>query len=84
MTPQIGKPNNDYYRDLRATQVEDLLKKRTEGSERIWASGTVDTSTINVNTDDVLAERKFKLVVSVRVDIFSEGVELIFISEGQV
>ncbi len=84
MIPQIGKPNNDYYRELRADQVKDLLKKRTEGSDRIWASGSVDTSTTNVNTDDILAQRKFKLVVTVKVDIFSEGVELQFISEGQV
>ncbi len=84
MTPQIGKANNDYYRELRAEQVTDILKKRIDGSDRIWATGTVDTSTANVNTPDVLSQRLFKMVVTVKVDIFSEGVELQFISEGQV
>ncbi len=84
MIPQVGKPNNDYYRELRADQVGDLLKRRTEGSDRIWASGSIDTSTANVNTNDILTQRLFKMVVTVKVDIFSEGVELQFISEGQV
>jgi len=84
MIPQIGKANNDYYRELRYDQVTDMLKKRTEGSDRIWTSASADTSTENVNTPDVLSQRLFKLVVTVKVDIFSEGVELQFISEGQV
>jgi hypothetical protein len=81
MAPQIGKPNNPYYRELRAQQVLSLLRPRVEGLSRIWASGTVDTS--SVNTADVLAQRKFKLAVTVRVDIFSEGVELVFTNLGQ-
>ena len=84
MLPQSGNPNNDYYRDLRETQAKDILKKRIEGSDRIWATGIADTSTENVNTDDILAQRKFKLAVTVKVDIFSEGVELEFVNEGQV
>ena len=84
MTSQIGKANNDYYRELRATQVADLLALRTEGTNRIWTSGSVDTSAENVNTADIRSQRLFKLVVTVKVDIFSEGVVLQFISEGQV
>lgn len=82
MVPQIGKPNNPYYRELRAQQVLTLLRPRVEGLDRIWASGTVDTST-NVNTADVLSQRKFVIAVKVRVDIFSEGVDLVFTNVGQ-
>jgi len=81
MIPQIGKPNNPYYRELRAQQVLTMLRPRIEGLGRIWASGSVDTEAIN--TADILAQRKFVIGVTVRVDIFSEGVELIFTNVGQ-
>jgi hypothetical protein len=81
MFPQIGKPNNPYYRTMRATQVESLLRSRLEGPSRIWAAGVVDT--IQVNNTDTLSQRKFKIAVMVKVDIFSEGVELVFTNVGQ-
>lgn len=84
MIPQLGKPNNEYYRGLRASQVTDMLRKRTTGTNKIWSSGSVDTSTENVNTPDVLAQRHFKINTTVKVDIFSEGVDLTFINESQV
>ena len=82
MAPKIGKANNPYYRELRAQQTLSLLRPRVEGLSRIWASGTVDTSA-TVNTNDVLAQRGFVIAVTVRVDIFSEGVTLVFTNLGQ-
>jgi hypothetical protein len=76
MIPQLGKPNNPYYRELRAQQVDTLLKLRTSGLGRIWAAATVSTSTDDVNTTAVLASRSFAIAVKVKVDIFSEGVTL--------
>ena len=76
MIPQLGKPNNPSFRELRASQTETLLRPRLEGQSRIWAGALVDTE--SVNTDDVLQQRKFYIKVVVKVDIFSEGVTLIF------
>lgn len=79
--PQIGKPINPYYKELRAQQVETLLKPRIQGLDRIWAEGIVDTEA--VNTIETAMQRKFIIAVTVKVDIFSEGVELIFTNVGQ-
>lgn len=81
MYPQIGKANNPYYQDLRAEQTKTLLKARTDGPTRIWAAATVDT--VSVNTDEVKRARKFKIAVRVKVDIFSEGVDLNFTNVDQ-
>lgn len=81
MIPQLGKANNPFFRNLRASQVNALAAPRIEGLNRIWASVVVDTQ--SVNDADTLAQRKFKIGVRVRVDIFSEGVELILTNEGQ-
>ena len=43
MIPQIGKPNNPYYRALRKDQVDAYLAQRLNGSDRIWAWAECDT-----------------------------------------
>lgn len=84
MIPQIGKANNPYYRTLRKEQVEQYLSKRLEGNNRIWAEASVDTSTADgVNDVHALRARKFVINVVIRVDIFSETVELNFTNEDQ-
>ena len=84
MIPQLGKANNDYYRELRAQQVNTLLAKRLQGSTRIWAAAQVDTSTAD-GCNDIAAQkaRKFVINVKVKVDVFSEYVELNFINLDQ-
>lgn len=83
MIPQIGKPNNPYYRELRKQQVEHLLEERLV-TNRIWAEGIVDTSTAEgVNDDMARKARKFVIVVKVKVDIFSEYVTLNFYNVDQ-
>lgn len=82
MIPQLGKPNNDFYRDLRATHIDMILKPRIQGNSKIWAEAICDTSSA-VNTADVLKERKFVIVIKVKVDIFSEGVDLTLINYAQ-
>jgi hypothetical protein len=81
MVPQIGKPNDPYYQAMRQRQVEAILNRRIGGAEPIWAAGKVEVA--NVNTDDVKAQRKFAIRVSVKVNIFSEYVELTFINVAQ-
>jgi hypothetical protein len=84
MIPQIGKPNNPYYRALRKDQVDAYLAQRLNGSDRIWAWAECDTSTADgVNDVYALKARKFVIKVRVQVDVFSEKVELNFTNEGQ-
>lgn len=84
MIPQLGKPNNPYYRELRKDQVLNILNRRLEGGNRIWAEGIVDTSTADGCNDALaLKARKFVINVKVKVDIFSEYVELNFTNVDQ-
>ena len=84
MIPQIGKANNPYYRDLRNKQVSQYLRERLNGDNRIWAEASVDTSTADgVNDIYAIKALKFVINVSVKVDIFSEVVELNFTNEDQ-
>jgi hypothetical protein len=83
MIPQLGKANNPYYRELREIQGNDILRKRTEGLSRIWAAAEASTSTTDVNTTAILTARKFAIRMRVKVDIFSEGVDLILINVDQ-
>ena len=84
LIPQIGKPNNDYYRDLRKTQVEAYLSPRISGSRAIWADALVDTSTREgVNDEAALAAKEFRMVIKVQPYIYSEYVTLTLSSNPQ-
>ena len=84
MLPQIGKKNNPYYRTLRKEQVQQYLRDRISGTDRIWSEGIVDTSTADgVNDLNAQRARQFVIKVSVKVDTFSEYVELNFYNEDQ-
>ncbi len=81
MVPQIGKPNDSFYQDMRRRQTESILNRRVGGTQPIWAAGKVEVT--NVNTDVIKAQRKFKIKVTVKVNVFSEEVELEFVNVGQ-
>lgn len=81
MMPQIGKPNDPYYQNMRQQQADAILARRIGGSSPIWAAGAVEVA--NVNTDEIKAQRKFKIKVTVKVNVFSEFVELEFVNIGQ-
>lgn len=84
MDPQVGKPNNPYYRELRKFQAEEILSKRLTGATRIWAAGIVDTSTADgVNDVQALRARQFRIKIAVKVDTFSEYVILDFTNVDQ-
>jgi hypothetical protein len=82
MRQQIGKPNSPYWQNLRKTQVDAILQKRTSGTQPIWASAVCDVA--GVNTPQVMAQRKFAILVKVRVYSFSELVELTFVNTAQI
>ena len=84
LIPQVGRANNDYYRDLRKTQVESYLSPRISGSRAIWADAIVDTSTREgVNDDAALAAKEFRIVIKVQTNIYSEYVTLTLSSYPQ-
>lgn len=84
LIPQVGRANNDYYRDLRKTQVESYLSPRISGSRAIWADAIVDTSTREgVNDDTALAAKEFRIVIKVQTNIYSEYVTLTLSSYPQ-
>jgi hypothetical protein len=79
MIPQLGKPINDYYLDLRARQTQSIVDKRI--SAGIWAETVVLVK--EVNTDDTRAQNKFVIKIRIKVNPFSEFVELILLNVGQ-
>ena len=81
MRQQIKKPIDDYWMGVRQTQVEAILDKRTVGSNKIWAKAVCDIA--GVNTDKTKAMRKFIIKVSVKVNVFSEYVVLVFENTSQ-
>lgn len=81
MRQQIKKPIDDYWMGVRQTQVEAILAKRTQGSNKIWAAATCDIA--GVNTDTTKAARKFYIYVKVKVNVFSEYCVLVFENVGQ-
>lgn len=81
MIPQLGKPNDPYYQNMRQQQADAILGRRTGGGAPIWADGRIDVA--NVNTDEIKAQRKFKIKATVKVNVFSEFVELEFVNVGQ-
>lgn len=74
MRPQIEKPIDDYWMNVRQTQVDAILAKRTTGANKIWTAATCDIK--GVNTDITKAQRKFCIYVKVKVTPFAQIVEL--------
>ena len=81
MRAQIGKPNDEYWQNIRQQQVDAILAKRITGSQPIWAAAVCDIA--GQNNDIVKAQRKFVIKVQVKVNIFSEIVELVFENVAQ-
>lgn len=81
MIPQIGKPIDNYYMDLRKNQAQTILNQRLVGTTAIWDSGLVQVQ--EVNTAETKSQNKFIIKVRVKVNPFSETVELIFNNVGQ-
>ena len=84
LLPQLGKANNPYYRTLRKQQTDQLLAKRVNGDDRIWAQAFSDTSTADgINDKSALRQTQFKIKVGVKTDVFSETVIMNFTSYSQ-
>jgi hypothetical protein len=81
MIPQLGKAIDPYHMALRGDQTQIILNKRIKGPNAIWADGKVYIET--VNTPDTKTQKTFVIKVRVKVNAFSEYVELIFNNIGQ-
>ena len=76
MRPQIKKPIDDYWMNLRQTQIDAILEKRTTGSNKIWTSAICDIK--GQNTSTTKAQKNFIIYVRVKVTPFSETATLKF------
>ena len=81
MVKQVHKRISDNYFTIREKQVKAILDKRTTGNDPIWALATVDVA--GVNTPSTMAQRKFCIKVKVKVYVYSDFVELTFVTLGQ-
>ena len=81
MAKQVHKRISDTYFTIREKQVKAILDKRTTGTDPIWNTATVDIA--GVNTPATMAQRKFCIKVKVKVYVYSDYVELTFVTLGQ-
>jgi hypothetical protein len=75
MRPQVMKPINEYWMGMRQTQVDNILSRRTGGSNPIWSHASCDI--FGQNNAHTKAQRNFVIKVEVRVYTFSETVLLV-------
>jgi hypothetical protein len=81
MVPQLGKPIDDQFQNTRQFQAQGILNKRILGPGKIWEAGLVDAFSGNDAT--AKAARTFKLIIQVKVTVFSEFIELTLENVGQ-
>lgn len=81
MRPQIEKPIDDVFIDLRQRQVDAILEKRVSGSNKIWRSYSCDIA--SAQTDVTKAKRHFVIPLKVKVSPFTQEVDLTLTNVGQ-
>ncbi len=81
MKPQLGKMINPHYIELRQSQTNNILEKRTGGSNPIWSYAKADLT--GANTDYTRAQKIFMIPVEVRVYPSSERIRLSFTNLSQ-
>ena len=81
MRPQIMKPIDDFWFEVRQEQLDTVLNKRLTGATRIWTAAKGEVA--SVNNDNTKMQNKFCLKVRVKVTKFSEYVELSFENVNQ-
>lgn len=81
MRPQLLKAIDDHYMNIRQKEADNILSKRISGSRPIWAEGANYIK--EVNTAQTKLQRKFVIKTKVKVNVFSEWVELVFTNVAQ-
>ena len=81
MKPQVEKPIDDYYMDLRKQDTEKILRLRTD-TYKIWKYAACKVH--EVNTEYTMAQEIFNIDVEVRVKTTSRKVKLSFTNLGQI
>jgi hypothetical protein len=75
LVPQLGKPIDDKFMNIRQLQAQTILNARLSGPNKIWTDGKVDA--FSFNDDTAKMQNTFKLSVRVKVTRFTEYLELI-------
>lgn len=83
MAPQAGKPINSYWMGVRQNKADQILAKRTVGSDPIWSKAICEIDSENVNNAATKAKRNFVINVDVWVTPFSEKVTLVLRNRSQ-
>ena len=81
MKPQVEKPIDEYYMDLRKQDTEKILRLRTD-TYKIWKYAACKVH--EVNTEYTMAQEIFNIDVEVRVKTTSRKVKLSFTNLGQI
>jgi hypothetical protein len=81
MKPQVEKPIDEYYMDLRKQDTEKILRLRTD-TYKIWKYAACKVH--EVNTEYTMAQEIFNIDVEVRVKSTSRKVKLSFTNLGQI
>ena len=81
MRPQIKKPIDDYWMEVRQDQIDAILEKRIVGPNKIWSQATCNIK--SVNNETTKAQRKFCILVKVKTIKFAETVELTLETVGE-
>ena len=81
MIPQIGKAIDAPHMTIRQRDGQAIMNKRLSGPTAIWNSGIVDA--VTPNTPSMKAQNTFVISARVKVNEFSEYVELILTNVAQ-
>ena len=81
LIPQLGKPIDDKFMNIRQLQAQAILNTRLSGPNKIWIDGKVDA--FSFNDDTAKMQNTFKLSVRVKVTRFTEYLELILENVAQ-
>lgn len=83
LIPQLGKAINQYYLELRQSQVQTIVNKRLTGNSAIWDSAIVLVNDPEVNNAETKMQNKFVVKIRVKVNPFTEYIDFILNNVGQ-
>jgi hypothetical protein len=81
MIPQIGKAIDAPHMAVRQADGQAVLNRRLTGSTAIWKSGTVNATSVNTSATE--AQNTFMVSALVKVNEFSEYVQLVLTDQAQ-
>jgi hypothetical protein len=77
LLPQLGKPIDDFYLNLRQGQAEAIVNTRLQGATAIWNGAIVLINDPLVNNDTTKKQNTFRVKIRIKVNPFSQYAELV-------